>query len=378
MPANKPNNNTPRPTPRAGIMAIDAYVPGKSKAGKNIATQHKLSSNETPFGPSPKAMAAFQNAGSALEAYPDPDATHLRQAIAGVHGLDKSQIICGTGSDEILSLLAYAYLSEGDEAIFTEHGFLIYKIAIQAAGGTPVVASETDATANVDAILSRVSERTKMVFIANPNNPTGTYLPVQEIRRLQSALPAHVMLVLDAAYAEYVRPDDYEAGIELVAKCDNVVMTRTFSKAYGLAFLRLGWAYAPCHVIDVLNRIRGPFNVNGAAIEAGIAAIEDRPFLETAVSHNAQWLPKVTGALEAIGLRVTPSVANFVLVHFPDESSKSAEAADSYLLSKGCILRRVTSYGFPNALRMTIGTSEANATVIEHLANFMGVEVPAL
>lgn len=378
MPANRTKEQMPRPTPRAGVMAIDAYVPGKSKVGNNASALHKLSSNETPFGASPNAITAFKEAGQALELYPDPTSNRLRQAIAGVYGLNHNQIICGTGSDEILSLLAYAYLSEGDEAIFTEHGFLVYKIAIQAAGATPVVAPETNATADVDAILACVTKRTKMVFIANPNNPTGTYLPFDEVRRLHSALPSHVMLVLDAAYAEYVRRTDYEAGIELVSTNENVVMTRTFSKVYGLAFLRLGWAYAPDHVIDALNRIRGPFNVNGAAIEAGIAAIEDRAFLEAAITHNEEWLPKVTKALETIGLNVTPSAGNFVLMHFAENSTKNAEAADAYLLSKGCILRRVTSYGFPNSLRMTIGTADANRAVIGHLADFMGVKAPAL
>lgn len=376
MSAHKPNDSMKRPVPRAGIMAINAYVPGKSKAGKNIETKFKLSSNETPFGPSPKALKAFENAGGALEVYPDPDASRLREAIASTYSLDKNQIICGTGSDDILSLLAYGYLQEGDEAIITEHGFLIYKIVIQAAGGTPVTANEINAQANVDEILSCVSERTKIVFLANPNNPTGTFLPEDEIRRLHKALPAHVLLVLDAAYAEYVRREDYEAGIELVSENENVVMTRTFSKVFGLAFLRLGWAYAPSHVIDVLHRIRGPFNVNGAAIEAGIASMEDQTFLEKAVSHNEEWLPKVTSALAAIGLCVTPSVANFVLVHFPESGPKSAEKADEYLLSKGCILRRVTDYGFPNALRMSIGTQDANITVINHLADFMGVKAP--
>lgn len=367
-----------RPQPRASIMAIEAYVPGKSKSGDKIATLHKLSSNETPFGASPKAKAAYIAAAGELELYPDGPATRLRDAIAGVYGLNPAQIICGTGSDELLSLIAYAYLEPGDEAIFTEHGFLVYKIAIQAAGATPVVARETDATANIDAILGCVTPRTKIVFLANPNNPTGTYVPSSEVRRLQRALPSNVLLVLDAAYAEYVRRNDYETGIELVATSDNVVMTRTFSKVYGLAALRLGWAYGPAHVLDALNRIRGPFNVNSAALEAGIAAVEDRAFLETAISHNEEWLPKVSAALAEIGLTVTPSVGNFVLIHFPDDAAKSAEKADQYLLSKGCILRRVAGYGFPNALRMTIGTATANRAVIGHLGDFMGLKAPNL
>ncbi|MEM8838553.1 MAG: histidinol-phosphate transaminase [Pseudomonadota bacterium] len=366
-----------RPQPRQSVMAIAPYVPGKTKAVAGVKA-HKLSSNETPLGASPAAIAAYRASGEALELYPDGSATKLREAIARVHGLNPDRIICGTGSDEILSLLAYAYLQDGDEAIHTEHGFLVYDIAIRAAGATPVIAPESDCTADVDAILGCVTERTKMVFLANPNNPTGTYIPFDEIRRLHRGLPPTVLLVLDAAYAEYVRRNDYQAGIELAAESDNVVMTRTFSKVYGLAFLRLGWAFGPAHVLDALNRIRGPFNVNGAALAAGIAAIEDRAFLENAVSHNEEWLPKVTDALQEMGLKVTPSVGNFVLVHFPLNGGSSAAAADDYLLSKGCILRRVSSYGFPDALRMTIGTEEANRAVITHLADFLGVEPPEL
>lgn len=366
-----------RPVPKPGVMGIEAYVPGKSKAG-DVPTLFKLSSNETPFGASPRALAAAGAACGALELYPDPASTRLRDAIAGLYGLNANQIVCGTGSDEILSLLAHAYLHEGDEGIFTEHGFLVYRIAIQAAGATPVVAPEKNETADVDAILARVTARTKMVFLANPNNPTGTYLPFDEVRRLHRGLPPHVLLVLDAAYAEYVRRNDYEAGIELVATSENVVMTRTFSKVFGLAFLRLGWGYGPQHIVDILNRIRGPFNVNGPAIEAGIAALGDKAFTQAAIAHNEAWLPRVTAALAALGLRVTPSVGNFVLMHFPRNGGKTAEAADAYLLSKGCILRRVGNYGFPDALRMTVGTEEANRTVIRHLADFMGVEAPAV
>lgn len=371
---------TPRPAlpqPRAGIMDIAPYVPGKSKAVNGAATLHKLSSNETPLGPSPKAISAFQDARQAMELYPDGASTVLREAIGGVYGLNAEQIICGTGSDELLSLIAYAYLSDGDEAIHTEHGFLVYEIATRAAGATPVVAREINETASIDTILACVTPRTKIVFLANPNNPTGTYLSFSEVCRLHAGLPSHVILVLDAAYAEYVRRSDYEAGIALVATSENVIMTRTFSKVYGLAFLRLGWAYGPAHILDALNRIRGPFNVNGAAIEAGVAAIQDQAFLEYAINHNEEWLPRVTKALEALGLSVTPSVANFVLVHFAPKG-KTAGAADQYLLEQGCILRRVTGYGFLDALRMTIGSEEANRAVIGHLADFLGVEAPVI
>ncbi|MBN9673289.1 pyridoxal phosphate-dependent aminotransferase [Roseibium aggregatum] len=364
--APKPN----RPQPKAGVLDIAPYIPGKSK-GTHGKTLHKLSSNETPLGTSPGARAAVDAVAEKLELYPDGAATELRAAIGEVYGLNPDRIICGAGSDEVLSLLAYGYLGPGDEAIYSEHGFLVYDIAIRAAGATPVIAPEKGLTTDVDAILERVTAKTKMVFIANPNNPTGTYLPFDEIKRLHEGLPDNVLLVLDAAYAEYVRRNDYESGMELAATTENVFMTRTFSKIYGLANLRLGWGYGPSHVIDALNRIRGPFNISGVAIAAGIAAVKDREFIAGAVEHNDKWLPWVAAEMESLGLKVTPSVGNFVLVHFPDEAGKTAVEADAYLLEQGCVLRLVGNYGLPNALRMSIGTEEANRAVVAHLKDFL-------
>ena len=352
-------------------MDIEAYVPGKSAAPADVAKIHKLSSNENPLGASPRAIEAVRDVAAKLEFYPDGSAARLREAIAEAHGLNPANIVCSNGSDELLGLLAQTYLSPGDEAIFTEHGFMIYRIYIQAAGAVPVVAPETGERADVDAILGLVTPRTKIVFLANPNNPTGTYLPFDEVRRLQAALPADVLLVLDAAYAEYVRRNDYEAGIELVSSTQNVVMTRTFSKIHGLGGARIGWMYAPAHVIDAMNRMRGPFNVSAAAIEAGVAAMRDRAHVERATAHNEEWLRWLTEEFQKLGLRVTPSVGNFVLVHFPDDEKHSAAAADAYLSARGYILRRVTGYGFPNALRMTIGTEEANRGVVAALAEFL-------
>ncbi len=359
------------PEPRPGILDIAAYVPGKEHA-PGVANVHKLSSNETPLGPSPRAIDAFQQAVFTLERYPDGQAHALKDAIAAVHGLNPANILCGNGSDELLGLLCHTYLAPGDEGIVTEHGFLVYKIQIMAAGGTPVTVKERDQRIDVDAILAAVTERTKIVFIANPANPTGTYIPLDEVRRLHAGLPAGVLLVLDAAYAEYVRRNDYEAGLELVSGNRNVVMTRTFSKIYGLAGLRIGWMYTPRHVVEAVDRVRGPFNLNAPAIAAGAAAIRDQAFVAAAVDHNLTWLARVSEALTAIGLRVTPSVTNFVLVHFPDEADKSAEEADAFLTSRGFILRAVGAYGFPNALRMTIGSQEANEGVIAALKEFMG------
>ena len=360
-----------RPVPRHGVMSIEAYVPGKSAAPAGVKV-HKLSSNETPLGPSPKAIEAAGTAMGRLAYYPDGSTTRLRDAIAHKFGLDPARIVCGNGSDELLSLLTLCYVGPGDEGVFCEHGFLVYRIAILAAGGTPVVAKERELTADVDAILAAVTPRTRIVYLANPNNPTGTYISFDEVKRLHSGLPPHVLLVLDAAYAEYVRRNDYAAGLELVMTSENVVMTRTFSKIHGLGGARIGWMYGPAHIVDAMNRMRGPFNVNATAIEAGIAAMRDRAHVERSVAHNEQWLGWVTAELTKLGLKVTPSVGNFVLVHFPEgDAAHSAAKADDYLTARGYVLRRVAAYGFPNALRMTIGTEEANRGVVEALAAFL-------
>ncbi|HZP75929.1 MAG TPA: histidinol-phosphate transaminase [Pseudolabrys sp.] len=360
-----------RPQPRSGVLDIAPYVPGKSSA-PGVAKVFKLSSNETPLGPSPKAIAAYRAVGEHLEDYPDGAAGDLRQAIGRAFGLDPSRIVCGAGSDDLLNLLARAYLSDGDEAIHTTHGFLVYPIATLGTGAKPIVAAEKNLTADVDTILAAVTPRTKIVFLANPNNPTGTYISFDEVKSLHRALPPQVLLVIDAAYAEYVRRNDYESGIELVATSDNVVMTRTFSKIYGLAALRLGWMYGPAHIVDAVNRIRGPFNVNAPAIAAGVAAIEDTAHLETARAHNDKWLAWLTTEIGQLGLKVTPSVANFVLIHFPEAKGRTAKDADAFLTKRGLILRQVGAYKLPNALRMSVGSEEANRLVVAALREFLG------
>jgi len=360
-----------RPQPRPGVLDIEAYVPGKS-AAPGVAKIYKLSSNETPLGPSPKAIAAYQAVGKHLEDYPDGSSVDLREAIGRAFGLDPDRIVCGAGSDDLLNLIADAYLADGDEAIHTTHGFLVYPIATLGSGAKPIAAPETNYTADVDAILERVTARTKVVFLANPNNPTGTYVPFDEVKRLQRALPPHALLVIDAAYSEYVRRNDYESGIELVATSENVVMCRTFSKIYGLAGLRLGWLYGPAHVVDAINRIRGPFNVNSAVQAAGIAAIQDTAHLEAARAHNDKWLAWLLAEIPKTGLAVTPSIANFVLIHFPTTKGRTAADADAFLTERGLILRRVSAYKLPNALRMTVGSEEANRLVVKAFAEFMG------
>jgi histidinol-phosphate aminotransferase len=356
-----------RPAPKPGILDIEAYVPGKSSAKGNKI--FKLSSNESPIGASPKAMEAHKAASGKLALYPDGSATALREAIASRYGLAADRIVCGAGSDEILQLLGHAYLGPGDEAVYSQYGFMVYPIVIQSNGAKAVVAPEKDYATNVDAMIAAVTPRTKIVFIANPNNPTGTYISYSELRRLHAALPSNCLLVVDAAYAEFVAANDYEPGIALVSEFENVVMTRTFSKIHGLAALRLGWVYAPAHVVDVLNRIRGPFNVTLPAIEAGIAAISDTSFMDEALSHNMKWLGWVTDEVRNLGLEVTPSVGNFILAHFT--SKKTAPMADAFLQENGIVVRRMDGYGMPQALRISIGTEEANHKLVSTLREFL-------
>jgi histidinol-phosphate aminotransferase len=360
-------NKTTRPEPKPGIMDIEAYVPGKS-AAKGAKT-FKLSSNESPIGASPKAAEAFRSASEKLALYPDGSATALRDAIAARYGLNADRIICGAGSDEILQLLAHAYLGPGDEAVYSQYGFMVYPIVIQSNGATGVIALEKDFATDVDAMIAAVTPKTRIVFIANPNNPTGTYISYSELRRLHEALSPHVLLVVDSAYAEFVTANDYESGIALVSEFENVVMTRTFSKIHGLAALRLGWAYGPQHVMDALNRIRGPFNVSLPAISAGVAAINDTAFMDQAIAHNTKWLGWLTDEISNLGLLVTPSAGNFVLVHFKDKDT--ARAADAWLLDHGIVVRRMDGYNIPAALRMSVGTEEANHAMVKALKGFM-------
>jgi len=360
-----------RPQPRPGVLDIAPYIPGKSSA-PGVDKVYKLSSNESPLGPSPHAVEAYRVVGEHLEDYPDGASSALREAIGEAFGLDPERIVCGAGSDDLLNLIARAYLRDGDEAVHATHGFLVYPIATLATGAKPVVAPETNYTVSVDAMLQAVTPRTKVVFLANPNNPTGTYIPFDEVKRLHRGLPPHVLLVLDAAYAEYVQRNDYESGIELVATSENVVMCRTFSKIHALAALRLGWMYGPGHVVDAINRIRGPFNVNASAIAAGVAAIRDTAHIEYSRDHNARWLPWLTEEIRKLGLEVTPSVANFVLIHFPDVKGKTAKDADAFLTKRGLVLRQVGAYRLPNALRMSVGVEEANRLVVQALAEFLG------
>lgn len=357
-------------TPQPGIMDIALYQGGESKIeGANRVT--KLSSNENPHGASPLAKAAFVEAAEDLALYPTTDHRSLREAIARVNGLDAERIICGAGSDEIIAFLCNAYAGVGDEVLHTEHGFLMYAISAKAAGATPVVAPEADRVTDVDALIAAMSERTKLVFIANPNNPTGTMISSAEVERLADALPEGAMLVLDGAYAEFV-DGEFDAGAALVDERDNVVMTRTFSKIYGLGGLRVGYGYAPTHVIETLNRIRGPFNLSGAGLAAAEAAILDREYTAWCKADNAKWRDWMAAQLAEVGIPSDPSHANFVLARFKDE--EQAKRADQWLRKGSIIVRHPKSYGLGACLRITVGDETACRSIVKFLTEFMGAE----
>lgn len=365
-----PKSGQTGPSPKPGVLEIAPYIGGRSGVA-GAARVFKLSSNEGALGASPEAVAAFTAAAPALERYPDGSVHVLRDAIAAAYGLDPARIVCGNGSDELLTMLANAYLRPGDEVLFSRHAFLVYRIATLANSATPVVVPEKNLRVDVDAMLAAMTAKTRLVYLANPNNPTGSYLTVEEVRRLHAGLPPGALLVIDAAYAEYVRRNDYAPGIEMVAEFDNVVMTRTFSKIYGLAGLRVGWAFCPAAVADVLNRVRGPFNVSTPAQQAAAAALEDRAHVEAAIAHNERWRGWVTQEIRGLGLRVDESVANFVLIHFPETGGRTARDADAFLTARGVILRGVESYGLGQCLRMTIGPEEDCRAAVAGLRAFV-------
>ncbi len=346
--------------PQAGIMDIALYEGGKASLA-GVTNVLKLSSNENPFGPSDKAKEAFSRAVHQLHRYPLTDHLSLRTAIADVHGLDAARVICGVGSDEIIHFLCQAYAGPKDEVVFTEHGFLMYRISALAAGATPVEVEERERTTDVDAILRACNRRTKLVFIANPNNPTGTMISAAEVERLASKLPPQAILVLDGAYAEFV--EGFDAGLGLIEARDNVIMTRTFSKIYGLGGLRVGWGYGPKHIIDVLNRIRGPFNMSNAQLETAEAAVRDQDYVNRCRTDNARMRHWLAEALAEHGIPSDTSLANFILARF--SSAEEAEACDLFLQSQGLIVRRVASYKLPHCLRITVG-DEASCRRVAH------------
>ena len=352
-------------TPQPGIMDIALYQGGASHvAGHDNVL--KLSSNENPFGPSPAAIKAYEAQARVLHRYPSSDHAELRTAIGDVWGLDPARVICGAGSDEIIAFLCQAYAGPGTEVIHTEHGFAMYRISALAAGATPVEVPERERVTDVDAILAACTDKTRLVFLANPNNPTGTMIGQADVARLAEGIPAQALLVLDGAYAEYV--EGYDGGAALVDARDNVVMTRTFSKIYGLGGLRVGWGYGPAHVIDVLNRVRGPFNLSNAGLAAATAAMRDTAYVNHCRAENARWRTWLADSLAELGMPSDVSLANFILVRL--SSREEAEACDAYLKTQGLIVRLVAGYNLPTCLRITVGDESGCKRVVHAIRQF--------
>lgn len=355
-------------SPKPGILDIVPYVPGKSKSAATRTI--KLSSNESALGASPKAIAAYEAAEKLLHRYPEGTASELRQAIGEVYGLNPERIVCGAGSDELIALLIQAYAGFEDEVLYSQYGFLMYPISALKVGAKPVKAPEINLQTDIESLLRHVTTDTKIVFIANPNNPTGSYISKEALVSFRQRLPEHILLVIDAAYAEYVENADYTAGQDIVDLGENTVMLRTFSKIYGLGSLRIGWAYCPVSIADILNRVRGPFNVSTAAIKAGAAAVRDTEFTQKCREHNTKWLQYLTQEITAIGYKVYPSVANFILVEFPDTHDGNANAVNHFLQQQGVIVRGMAAYDLANCLRITVGTEEENTLLVQLLRQF--------
>jgi histidinol-phosphate aminotransferase len=359
------NNNSPQPLAR--VQSLTPYQQGKS-AIPGHSDPIKLSSNECSFGPSKLAMEAFVDSASQLHRYPDGSQQALRDAIAAAHDIDSARIICGNGSEELIGLLIRCYVGDGDELLLPENNFVMCSIYGMSQGAKIVLAPEKDFTVDVDAMLSHITDKTRLISIANPNNPTGTYLPAAEMQRFIDSVPKNILIVLDGAYADYVDEDDYEAGSGWVEAHGNVVTTRTFSKIYGLAGLRIGWAYGPPDVIEILNRLRTPFNASGPAMAAAIAALKDTAHVERVREHNAQWLARISAELAALGVRVAPSVTNFYLLDFGKLPGKSADDAGAWLEDHGIIPR---PGGGDNYLRITVGDDSENLAVLDSLTSYL-------
>ena len=358
------------PQPRSSVLQLPEYVPGEREL-EGIAQPIKLSSNESTLGPSPRALQAYAEEAAQLHRYPDPDQHALRDALAAHHDLEARQILCGNGSAELIQILIHAYVGEGDEVLLSEYGFPLYRIFATSQGASVVVSPEKDCVTSVDELLSRVSEKTKLIALANPNNPTGTCLSGSEVRRLHSQLPEQVLLLLDEAYAEYATASDFESGLSWAAETENVMVTRTFSKLYGLAGMRIGWMLAPRKVFEVLQRLRITFNANGPALATAVAAWHDVEYTHHVRQHNQQWRERMSRELEALGLKVFPSQANFLLMQFPEAPGVNSDAAAAALKRNGIIPRPVSAGSPPNCLRITIGKSEENQAVLDTLTPFM-------
>ena len=353
-----------KPEPKKYLDKIKTYKGGVSRI-EGIDKIYKLSSNENPFGPSPKAILEYEKVSNRLGVYPDSSNEALKKAISEKYSLDFDRIVCGCGSDEILQLLARVYLAEGDEGLISENAFAVYPLAIQSSGASIVRANENQFQPNIDNFISSITDKTKIIYIANPNNPTGSYIKYEEIKRLCEFIPSNLLFVIDAAYSEYVEEKDYSIGFELAKESENIVITKTFSKAYGLAGLRVGWAYCPTKIAKKLDTLKVPFSVNTAAQLATISALEDDEHIKLSIKHNSKWKKILTDDLLNYGLIIHPSQCNFLLIEFPDSFKYSAKEVYKLLISKGIIVREMEEYDLNNCLRVSIGEEEANILFLE-------------
>jgi histidinol-phosphate aminotransferase len=362
---------TTGPKPRPEVMAIAAYVPGEAKIAE-VNRILKLSANEGPFGPPPGAREAALKAAAEMNRYPDGGSVELRKAIGVRFELDPARIVCGTGSDELIQHICHIYGGPGTDIVMSMHGFTMYQIAGTYAGSRVLKAPERNLTTHVDSLLAAVTPETTIVFVANPNNPTGSLLPESEMQRLRAGLRSDILLVLDSAYAEYVEAADYDAGAKMVDAGDNTIMLRTFSKIFGLGGMRVGWGYGPPAVIDAINRVRGVFNVNLIAQAAAVAALGEAGWVEKSKAHNTLWRARLSAAMEKVGVIAHPTEGNFILADFT--TAARAAAADAFLKTRGIIVRAMGAYDLPHCLRVTVGTEEECGLVAEALAAFMATQ----
>ncbi|WP_029006762.1 histidinol-phosphate transaminase [Azospirillum halopraeferens] len=356
-------------SPRSGVSQIKPYRPAHPEGDDRSWIDLSLTVN--PLGPSQKAINAYRLAAGQIHRYPDSLQVALRRAIARSFELDPDRIVCAAGSDELIQLACLAYAGPGDEILCHENGYQGFQKAARVAGATPVIAKERDMVVDVEAMIELATDRTKICYLANPNNPTGTYIAADAVQRLRAGLPSHTLLVIDAAYAEYVRRNNYTCGIDLVDSADNVLMVRTFSKLHGLAGLRVGWGYGPTGVIDVLNQVRGAFNVSVPAQAAAVAALSDDEHEERTLAHNAQWLPWLTAELQQLGLRVYPSVCNFILVRVPTDPSLGVATVVEHLARRSILVKTVAEYGMPDCLRITVGQEDENRALVAALGEIL-------
>ena len=354
--------------PRQGILSVPKYIGGKSGLDR-LSNHIKLSANENPYGPSKKAIEVFMRSQHNLGVYPDSNHEALRSAIADVMGINERQIICGAGSDELINFLCQCYASEGDEVIHTAHGFAMYRISTLIVGATPISVPEINRHADISGIIEACNARTKLIFLANPNNPTGTFIDVTELKKLIDGIPKHTLLVLDGAYAEYI--EKFDGGIELVDRRKNVFITRTFSKIHGLGSLRVGWGYGPEHIVDTLQRVKGPFNISGVGQKVAAAAIQDTQYVDKCRRDNLKLRELLAGELKKINIPSDQSLANFLLIRFPDNNL--AKLADQFLYRNGILVRDVSNYGLENSIRVSIGTSNDCEKLLEYLTQFQEI-----